>query len=294
MLSIKICLLEIVIQDSTKNKNMPDKPRLLFSQDLKNIIHEIDRNSVNQNVYNDEYFIIEKLSIHRIKYINNLTPMNVNAIGVYGILHGRIQLQLDGKNVTLKQGDIIFVNNDVVVDQITLMSDNVIITGLSVKKNYLSHIYNYEVPNLFENPHLFFSQNLKHEEWEIFRSLINILINLSMLKTLDHTKSINSIYLSAFNFIRSLYEREIIMDVTYSKRHAQITKDFVSLVNKYYKMEHTLSFYSAKLCITPHYLGIVVKKTTGITPKVHIDRMLLAHIQQDLKYTNKTIKDILP
>lgn len=51
----------------------------------------------------------------------------------------------------------------------------------------------------------------------------------------------------------------------YKSRNRQTVERFVRLVNDYAKTEHEIEFYASQLCMTAHYLGMVVKKETGIT-----------------------------
>ena len=44
--------------------------------------------------------------------------------------------------------------------------------------------------------------------------------------------------------------------------------------------------------MTAHYLGMVVKKETGITAKEWIDKTLAILIQLELRYTSKSLKMI--
>lgn len=53
----------------------------------------------------------------------------------------------------------------------------------------------------------------------------------------------------------------------YKSRNRQTVERFVRLVNDYAKTEHEIEFYASQLCMTAHYLGMVVKKETGITAK---------------------------
>ena len=74
-------------------------------------------------------------------------------------------------------------------------------------------------------------------------------------------------FLSSLHFTHSLYKSKVAVRWMYKSRNRQTVERFVRLVNDYAKTEHEIEFYASQLCMTAHYLGMVVKKETGITAK---------------------------
>lgn len=72
-------------------------------------------------------------------------------------------------------------------------------------------------------------------------------------------------FLSSLHFTHSLYKSKVAVRWMYKSRNRQTVERFVRLVNDYAKTEHEIEFYASQLCMTAHYLGMVVKKETGIT-----------------------------
>ena len=60
----------------------------------------------------------------------------------------------------------------------------------------------------------------------------------------------------------------------------EITANYKKLINRFYKQEHSVSFYAAKMNITLNYLNKVVKSVTGQTA----GRLIHTHIMQEAKY----------
>ena len=77
-----------------------------------------------------------------------------------------------------------------------------------------------------------------------------------------------------------------------TNRPQQLSNDFLSLVEKHFKQEHSLEFYANKLCVTPKHLTTTIKSTTDCTAKEWIDKHLLLEAQALLKSTNLTIQQI--
>jgi AraC-like DNA-binding protein len=77
-----------------------------------------------------------------------------------------------------------------------------------------------------------------------------------------------------------------------TNRPQQLSDDFLSLVKKHFKQEHSLEFYANKLCITPKHLTTTIKTTTDCTAKEWIDKYLLLEAKALLKSTNLSIQQI--
>lgn len=75
-------------------------------------------------------------------------------------------------------------------------------------------------------------------------------------------------------------------------RRALYTHEFVRLVRKYFRMEHSIRFYANKLCISPKYLSLVVKETSGRTAAEIIDEYLLLEAKNMLRFSGKNIQQV--
>lgn len=71
-----------------------------------------------------------------------------------------------------------------------------------------------------------------------------------------------------------------------------ILHNFIDLVNKYGLKEHSQKFYADRLCITPSYLGAVVKEVSGETVMTWIERNITMHAKSMLKYSDKMVFEI--
>ena len=77
-----------------------------------------------------------------------------------------------------------------------------------------------------------------------------------------------------------------------TNRPQQLSDDFLSLVKKHFRQEHSLDFYANKLCVTPKHLTTTIKSTTDSTAKEWIDKHLLLEAKALLKSTNLNIQQI--
>ncbi len=78
-----------------------------------------------------------------------------------------------------------------------------------------------------------------------------------------------------------------------TKSHERIMFErFIELLNINCKKEHQIGFYADKMCVTPRYLGVVVKNSSGVTAKEWIDRALTTSAKIMLRHENKQTAEI--
>ncbi len=72
----------------------------------------------------------------------------------------------------------------------------------------------------------------------------------------------------------------------------QMLDQFMRLVSSHCLEQHGLSFYADKMCITPRYLGTVVKQASGIGAKEWLDRALCTRAKVMLRHGGKPVAEI--
>lgn len=75
-------------------------------------------------------------------------------------------------------------------------------------------------------------------------------------------------------------------------RRMLYTHEFISLVRKHFRLEHSVRFYANKMCISPKYLSLVVKESTGRSAAEIIDEHLLLEAKNLLRFSGKNIQQV--
>ena len=78
-----------------------------------------------------------------------------------------------------------------------------------------------------------------------------------------------------------------------SARVNQLFERFIALVTEYHNTERGMAFYADKLCLTPKYLSKLVKQANGRSAPAWIDSFVILEAKNMLKYSDKTIKEIV-
>lgn len=86
-------------------------------------------------------------------------------------------------------------------------------------------------------------------------------------------------------------KKETIVHRTLSRKE-EIMNEFATLLIQHGKQEHHVSFYAAKLFITPQYLSLILKEITGKPANKWIDEALMMEAKILLKMPGLTVQQV--
>ena len=75
-------------------------------------------------------------------------------------------------------------------------------------------------------------------------------------------------------------------------RRVAYVHTFMGLVHKHHRHERSVSFYADNMCISPKYLSMVIKDTTGRSAGEWIDDFVITEAKNLLKFSDKNIQQI--
>ena len=75
-------------------------------------------------------------------------------------------------------------------------------------------------------------------------------------------------------------------------RQEDILHRFTTLVNEHAACEHSIAFYADRLCLTPNYLGAVIREASGQTVMQWIHRYIIQQAKLQLKYSDLPVWQI--
>lgn len=75
-------------------------------------------------------------------------------------------------------------------------------------------------------------------------------------------------------------------------RQGAICKEFLKLVEQHATQHRDMGFYADKLCITPKYLSVVVRKASGRSPVEWIDNAVMRYARTLLSTSELTIQQV--
>lgn len=75
-------------------------------------------------------------------------------------------------------------------------------------------------------------------------------------------------------------------------RRSLYLQEFMALAQKYHRSERSVAFYAEKLFISPKYLSLVIKETTGRSASQWIDDMVILEAKNLLRFSGKNIQQV--
>lgn len=75
-------------------------------------------------------------------------------------------------------------------------------------------------------------------------------------------------------------------------RRSSYVRDFVRLVHLNYTRERSVLFYAGKLCVSPKYLSILVKESTGRSAAAWIDHFVIMEAKNLLRFSGKNVQQV--
>lgn len=75
-------------------------------------------------------------------------------------------------------------------------------------------------------------------------------------------------------------------------RRSLYLREFIALAQKYHRSQRSVAFYAEKLFISPKYLSLVIKETTGRSASQWIDDMVILEAKNLLRFSGKNIQQV--
>lgn len=75
-------------------------------------------------------------------------------------------------------------------------------------------------------------------------------------------------------------------------RRMNYVRDFMALVQKYHCKERSVGFYAGKLYISPKYLSLIIKESTGRSAAEWIDEYVILEAKNLLRFSGKNIQQV--
>ena len=209
-------------------------------------------------------------------------------------LKGKAQYTVNTNRHTVKENDVIIVNEGQVVGDYMLSRD---CEGIAImlSEEFLNEITSgiNELSSLF-----LFSRN--HPVFSLDASVTKTMLGyLGLIKQkmadTEHLFRRDTVRMLITTMICDLSNTVLRVQKTTNKKPTRaeaIFTDFIRLVEQNYKSERRVGWYGQQLCITPKYLSETVKAISGRTPNEWIDNYVVLEMRVQLKNSMKSIKDI--
>lgn len=139
--------------------------------------------------------------------------------------------------------------------------------------------------------HRHFVTSLKEDEWLLCEAYIKLLWREAHLQPLllDAVKHLQTALLLE---LQRIDKRETAVRQKTATRTDEMFHRFIDLVNQNGNKERRIDFYADKLCVTPNYLGTVIKQASGLTVMQWLNRYIIQQSKLLLRYSDIPVWEI--
>lgn len=272
-------------------ENLDLKTTVTTYQEIRDSIANGEHGFADKYFANDNYSVLLGGNALFKSMLAPHVSTRVDCVRVGIVRRGSCAPVVNNRRYPCGEGDLLFMNWGTIITE-DHFSVEAQFDGIAMNETYMKHIFGDELPRAFLLPAQCFKVHLKSAELHIFCNYLETLFHLVTLmdQGIDVRNAVRTLFASALHFIETLYQKKVVPPEGFSPRRRQLNNSFMKLVVAHARQQHELEFYAQQLCITPHYLGMLVRQETGETAKAWIDRALLIAIQVELKQTHKSLK----
>lgn len=201
---------------------------------------------------------------------------------------GTITVNLIDKKV--EKGMLAFLFTGAILE-IKDVSADFTLEGIAIDNSLMSMMFGSNLPRIANGEVKDFYLKASEKDLGLIEQIMDAVWTLVNEK--DYPKDVrNMLAASLMRYYDHLYNKQEGESRQRTSRERTIFNRFIAMVNAHSNKERQLDYYADRLCITPRYLGTVVKQASGVTAKEWIDRAVTARAQVLLKHSNLTVVQI--
>jgi YesN/AraC family two-component response regulator len=226
------------------------------------------------------------------------TPSRIDAVGIVVCLKGRISININAQEFELSAGmaALVLPNCTYSVNVCTCPSQGTLfVMSKELLKN--THVdLKQIVPigmHMFHNPCF----HLSEREIDLYNHYLDMIRLVSNREDNHSAELILGIARSLMVFIHEVMEHEAgndknLKNERINNRNMRLFEEFMHLLTENFRSEHQIGFYADKLCLTPKYLSLLIKQTSGRSVSDWIDYCLIMEAKSLLRFSDMSIQQV--
>ncbi len=222
------------------------------------------------------------------------TPFLVEGCMIFQCIKGIASFNLNFHDYDIREGDFVFLFNDMVVElnhrSVDFTIRHVSLTESRTLEVYVSITSQSFWDALYISPVQVF-KGVFFEQIENWIKECLFVYNHCSRETSENiiVRQVNSLFIVMEDLIgRSVHDASM----QYYGTQWEIAGSFLIALSRNYRLHHKVAFYADSLNITPDYLSVIIRECTGKTPKEVIENKLILAMKALLESTNLPIKTI--
>ena len=232
------------------------------------------------------------------EYLAEDAPMSVRINGLCLILltKGEVTINVDYLKFPLQANTLFFILPDHILE-VQCKPEDLEGKIMVISKDMLSNMPKKNDDGDNSLQYMFLRKNpsvdLTDEEVSVLDTLFTLIRKRAEAKEhLFHKEAIQSLLFHLFFELKNIiFKKNDIVPFELSRKE-ELFQQFLKLMFKHSREEHSVSFYAGKMCITPQYLSAVLKELTGKTTNNWTDHSLILDAKILLKTPNMTVQQV--
>ena len=248
--------------------------------------------------FGESFVFFHKTSNEKEKGIDMSMPMRFGGLMFTLCLAGEVSVDINLNTYRITSDMVAVVGPDSIV-KVNEVADDVDIYTLFISPEFIRDI-NIDInalgPRMYSHPRspLF---KMSSDEMSLLKKYFELLHIMAKESAEDvYTKNISrcllaSILYQMMQFVDKRKSTEPEEPAGYSRRMNYV-QEFIRLVHKYHRSERSVGFYAGKLFISPKYLSLIVKESTGRSAAEWIDEYVILEAKNMLRFSGKNIQQV--
>lgn len=217
-------------------------------------------------------------------------PLRLDEMRIGYIKNGEANVLVNLLPYHISAGDLIFLGKSSIL-QMERYSSDFSIEGVMISSDFLNVCMHGKLPSTMEQSMNTVMLHLSENEYDTLEKLLGFLMMfLNLCK--EKSNIVSDLVAAIVHYFCFLQETNSSEEMSTHSRPKEIFDRFILLVNRSEGRQRNLAYYADKLCLTDRYVGIAVKKASGISAKEWIDRAAVTAIKVMLKHTDYQISQI--
>ena len=243
------------------------------------------------NVYiSQNLAVVRTIPLSSVTNFLQGTPLISDEMRVLILKKGDIDVNINLVKHHIEANDMVFLGFNGIME-LERFSEDVQALGLALSDDLFSMAVGNQTPSSLDGHLRSFHIHLTHEEFNFIDHLHLILSD--NIKQVEHSAQVTLRLISSLlwqiDYLHGKHEQQESLN---QSREQQVFASFIQLVSQYAPQHHDIDFYADKLCLSPRYMGNLIKTASGKTAKQWIDDSIVTRIKIELQHSDKQIQQI--
>ena len=260
---------------------------------------ELLENILDNESFNNDFMVADigsnAIGGKELRY-QNIAPVRINTLTVLMLQEGTAEIKIDYISYNVRPNTIVIIMPTHIIQPVSGSHD---MKGrmIVVSRNFMHSLFSGDKPSsmirymeMKKNP----CTEIDADEMVHLDGYVLMMKKKLRLRThFFQREVIQTSFISFLLEMGNIYAgKKELQPSTSLSRKEELFEQFLRLLNKHCREEHSVSFYANELCITPQYLSLILKSQSGKSANKWIEEALMMEAKMLLRKPNTNIQQV--